>query len=190
MTYRLRRGTSAELRRVVRKEIGKAAGEMRAPDRQARAVHEARKRLKKIRATLRLVREELGGTVYRKESRALRNAAQSLSRERDFQVQLQALQKLRRHFPRRQATPVFAVSRAVILQNWKDAANHDRRRPARAKWAAELKAARRRVKQWPVGHLRRTDFGRGLKELYRRGRKAFRVAETDPTVDHLHACRK
>ena len=43
------------------------------------SIHEARKELKKARATLRLLRDALGKKAYKRENTALRDAARPLS---------------------------------------------------------------------------------------------------------------
>ena len=45
--------------------------------------HDARKQLKQARAVLRLLRAELGDTVYRRENRVLRDASRTISPLRD-----------------------------------------------------------------------------------------------------------
>ena len=52
------------------------------------AVHSARKDMKKLRALLRLVRGELGASVYRRENARFREAAATLAGLRDADVML------------------------------------------------------------------------------------------------------
>lgn len=51
--------------------------------------HDVRKRCKTVRALLRLIRDEVGKDVYRRENRALRDAARALSPVRDAAVLIQ-----------------------------------------------------------------------------------------------------
>src|ERR1700710_2227127 len=61
----------------------------RAEEDPVKAVHEARKHLKKTRALLRLVRPALGKQAYRRENDALRAAGLALSGTRDADVLVQ-----------------------------------------------------------------------------------------------------
>src|SRR5687768_16074016 len=63
------------------------------------AVHEARKDMKKLRATLKLVRPVLGDETYRRENGRFRDAARALSDVRDAQVRAQTLDALAERFP-------------------------------------------------------------------------------------------
>lgn len=64
---------------VARRQIAKAleALEDRSPSDQV--IHDARKELKKARATLRLLRDALGDTVYRRENEAYGNGRKALA---------------------------------------------------------------------------------------------------------------
>src|SRR6266550_5872735 len=75
------------IRRILRKEIEKALGAVdsaRSPTDEG--IHDARKRLKRARAALRLIREALGDREYRRENRILRDAARPLSEIRDAKI--------------------------------------------------------------------------------------------------------
>src|SRR6185437_4230638 len=62
------------------------------------SVHEARKDLKRARATLRLLREALGNSTYKRENAAIRDAARPLSEVRDGRVLLDALRSLVKYY--------------------------------------------------------------------------------------------
>src|SRR5512132_2901573 len=59
------------------------------------SVHEARKELKRARSTLRILRDAIGKTAYRRSNQRLRDAAGPLSRVRDAKVLLDAAARLR-----------------------------------------------------------------------------------------------
>src|ERR1700744_220986 len=85
-------------RRIARHRLESALellGQRRASD---HSVHAARKELKKARATLRLVRDALGTSTYKKENAALRDAARPLGEIRDAQVLRDALKSLIGHY--------------------------------------------------------------------------------------------
>ena len=86
MAYRLkkREGIATGVRRIVHAELARAIDELEAnrSDDAGTAVHEARKHLKKTRAALRLVRDDLGAGLRRDENAALRDAQAAWRRSR------------------------------------------------------------------------------------------------------------
>jgi CHAD domain-containing protein len=90
----LRRSQSGTrgVRRVVRTQIGaalEALGERGLSSDET--IHDTRKRLKRVRAGLRLLREAMGEGRYRRENALIRDAARPLTELRDAKVLLDAL---------------------------------------------------------------------------------------------------
>src|SRR5215470_11897599 len=81
-------------RRIARRQVRSALKKLGRGTTSDRSVHSARKELKKARATLRLLRDALGRSTYKKENAALRDAARPLSEVRDGRVLLDALNSL------------------------------------------------------------------------------------------------
>ena len=167
------------LRRIARGRIDHAVAELRGETdgSPADAVHEARKDMKKLRALLRLARDELGEDVYRRENECFRDAARRLSGVRDADVMLDTLGSLGRPFP--------------ALRDTLKAHRRGERSVADAEGVvAVLTDACARVEVWP---LRRDDFGAmegGLRRTYRRGRRALEAVEDQPATEDLHEWRK
>src|SRR2546430_1303607 len=82
------------LARVARGRIRHALGQLDDGHDPDKAVHEARKDMKKLRALVRLMRPELGGKAYRRENARFREVARSLSGVRDAKAMLEALDAL------------------------------------------------------------------------------------------------
>src|SRR4051812_4537805 len=84
-----------EIRRIARKEISAIVKQLatRGPQNEGESLHEARKHLKKIRALLRLLRDDLGDRTYRKENRSFRDVGRVLSPRRDAEVLVKTLEK-------------------------------------------------------------------------------------------------
>ena len=99
MAPRLRRsesgvaGVQCMLRRETKRAV-RAMGCGHAP--RGEAIHDARKRLKKARAALRLARAALSKDEYRWENDTLRDAARPLSEVRDAQALIDTLDDLAR----------------------------------------------------------------------------------------------
>jgi CHAD domain-containing protein len=97
MAFALKKGESVArgVKRIVRDELGKAVDGLRHGEARDEMIHDARKRLKKVRAVLRLVRDGLGDHQYRRENTAFRDAARPLTHLRDSKVLLDALAGLK-----------------------------------------------------------------------------------------------
>ena len=150
-----------------------------------RAVHEARKDMKKLRSLLRLVRSGTEGRVRTRENEALRDVGRSLSGVRDADVMLATLGDLEESFPGDLPAEVVAPLRQQLEA-------HRSGITVEGTETAELELARirDRVRTWtPPGD----DFAvvrDGLERAYRRGRRALRAAREDPTAENLHEWRK
>lgn len=142
-------------------------------------VHEARKALKRLRALVRLLRDELGEQSYERESALLRDAGRRLARARDAEVLLSTLQDLiARHQGKLASRRGVLRLRARLLQErdgaaalaLADSATH-------AGTLAELRAMRARVGEWRLaepGGIEAVEPA--LERLYGRGRKRMRRA--------------
>ena len=178
-------------RRIARRQVKSALQKLGRKDTSDRAVHSARKELKKARATLRLLRDALGRSTYKKENAALRDAARPLSEVRDGRVLLDALNSVLEYYG--------APAAALPLTNFKRALSRrrtelrhkilDERGPLRAARKA-LRDIRSRSGKWHVGRHGWSVLGAGLKRTYVTGRSAFAQAMATPTDEHLHEWRK
>jgi CHAD domain-containing protein len=185
-SYRLLDGESVPggIARVARGRIGHALGQLNNGDDPDKAVHEARKDMKKLRAVLRLTRPELGGKAYRRENARFREVARSLSGVRDAKAMLNALDALE------EGGLPGATAGRVRRELEKNKASLVRDEQAVKAAVDELEAAREQVADWP---LERDDWGAiegGLRRIYRQGRRRMREAENDPSNEALHEWRK
>ena len=99
--FRLKRKESEKegIRRVAHGRAEDAVELLRDEDADpVEAVHEARKDLKKLRATLKLVRPALGQQAYGRENARFRDAGRALSDVRDAQVLADTLDALAERF--------------------------------------------------------------------------------------------
>src|SRR5438309_11782833 len=105
---KLREPLADGLKRIFCEEIGAAVGLCRHPAKQRGVtVHEVRKHLKKLRAALRLTKNEVGKNRCTSKDRCLRVIGRLVSDLRDAHVRLQTLIQLRdgaeQQFPRFEA---------------------------------------------------------------------------------------
>lgn len=141
-------------------------------------VHDTRKALKRLRALLALLRDELGAKPYRRENAALRECARRLAGARDAEVMLATLDSLvARDSGRLQRSAAVRTLHAQLLAERDAAATHAIGDPrVRAEVLGELRAVRARVERWQLRERHFKLVGPGLERIYRRGRSDMRVA--------------
>jgi CHAD domain-containing protein len=147
-------------------------------------VHDARKDMKKLRALLRLVRGEIGEKVFRRESACFRDAARELSGVRDADVMLATLADLEERY----GAEVGGIRQELEAHRLRTTGGG--RKQAAKVATAMLKEARARVADWPLERDSFEALEDGLRRSYRRGRRDWRAAESDPSTENLHEWRK
>jgi CHAD domain-containing protein len=156
----------------------------------ATAVHEARKSLKRLRAVVRLARDELGDYVYRRDNRAFRDAGRRLSGARDSRVLLDTLKNVSERHPEEAPREGLLPFRRMLLSQHANAQRRLQADDAAAEVLRELREVRGRVPYWPLEREGIESLAPGFERIYRRGRKAYRVARKEPTTANLHELRK
>src|SRR5258705_11315646 len=96
---RPRKAIGEEFRRVARQELGRAAASLRGA-RASSKVHDARKRVKKVRAVVKLMGEAHKGP-WTKADKRLRTAGRVLSDLRDSDAIVETFDGLRQRNPKR-----------------------------------------------------------------------------------------
>jgi len=155
------------------------------------AVHDTRKRLKRLRACLRLTRDALGEETYDRENTAFRMAGRRLSGARDAQVLVETLDALTKHFADELPRAVTEKLRARLHDEHEQATAAMRDDDATiAATLGELEGARTRAAGWTLDPDGFAALKPGLRRIYRRGRKRIRAARADTTTENLHEARK
>ncbi|HEY2158704.1 MAG TPA: CHAD domain-containing protein, partial [Isosphaeraceae bacterium] len=123
MSARLKPGESPRkgLRRIIRGQIDKALDELANPTEPAETVHSARKRLKRLRALLRLARDGMDRATYGREKERLRDAARPLAEARDAAVLVATLDHLVERSSDLGQHEAVAQVRDALLQRKSDA---------------------------------------------------------------------
>ncbi len=154
------------------------------------AVHEARKSLKRLRTTVRLARDELGDEVYRRENDTFRDAARRLAGARDSQVLLETLDAISERYPGEAPPARLKAFRRTLGGQHASAQRRLKDGAPRAEVVTELREARARVPEWPLEEESLGALAPGFRQIYRRGRRAYRTARKDPSSENLHELRK
>jgi CHAD domain-containing protein len=192
MPYRLERDESviAGLQRVARDEMESSGAKLGGRERISRdkAIHEARKSMKKVRALLRLMKDELRG-VDPGENVRLRDIARRLSHYRDAFVMVETFDDLKKHF-RAEASRKFRGVRPALIKRRNEAVRDENRRIVLDHAAAALTLAASRVARWKLKTEGYAALAPGLERTFRAGRAALALATENPTADNLHDLRK
>ena len=168
-------------------EVGSAAANPADED----AIHDCRKRCKKIRGLIRLVRPALDQATYRAANEAFRDAARELSSLRDAQALLATFDSVVAVPTEPPRLDDFESVRAELVRRAGAEPDGDDAGASTFERAGDLLRA---------GHdlvvdadLHADGWGAvrgGLAQTYRRGRDALEVVYDDPTPDNFHELRK
>lgn len=193
MAFRIRGKESVEesVRRIACEQIDKAIGEIGDDllDRHE-AVHQVRKRCKKVRALIRLVRPQLGDT-YDLENDWYRDSAGLLSYVRDAQSIIETHDKLVDRFDDQIDREAFSSIRRQLTARRRRVAEDEVGLDKRLEeFLARMHEARRRVAAWRLPDDGFAAVQGGLAKTYGRGRRAMKAAYGNPTGESFHEWRK
>ena len=155
-------------------------------DDPVRAVHDARKAIKKERSLLRLASGAMSTQQRRRENAALREAARELSGTRDADVMIATLDGLADRF----AGQLPAKTIDAIREQLGPRSGQRTGSALEARAVQELGALRVRVDDWKLSRGGWKAIDRGLVHSYTRGRKAFARARARRSTEALHDWRK
>ncbi len=189
MAYRFKASdTSVQdgLRRIACDQIDKAIRESHSGD--GEAVHDVRKRCKKLRGLLRLVRPAMPD--YAKENAAVRDIACAFAALRDAEVMVGTYDRLAQHyedqidrnavsFVRRQLTMTLNAVRGDADLGEKLASTRE-----------ALLETRHRAEQWKTDRDGFAAIEGGLAKTYKRARSAMERAAKRPSGARFHDWRK
>lgn len=176
--------TASTVKRLCRKQIANARGWVSQGNRP-KAVHGMRKEIKRLRAAIQLVRQDVARKDYHRVNRGLRATARSLAASRDARVMLKAFEDLTGSGADR-----FAGLRKELRRQNRRESRRIRESDVVENADEKLRRAKRRIKRlelkadgWPAVEP-------GLRRSYQRGREAWQMAEGSPSPENFHEWRK
>ena len=184
--------------RTVRRQIEKALKHLRVRRKpqergasENAAVPEIRKCFKRVRAALRLVREELGDDVYREENWCFRDAARPLAEVRDAQALIETVDNLTQQFEEAIEPGSLAKIHTALLANQQEVTRRVLDEESACATVEEV-AIRMlaRLQDWKIERDGWVALESGLRRVYRTGHRALALAVKDPSVANLHEWRK
>lgn len=196
MAYRLRDDEPIVdgLVRIVLEQIDRALAEVANPQLpRPEAVHEVRKRCKKIRGLLRLARASLLN-IYQAEDDWFRDASRKLAGMRQADATLVVLESLRSGKSRRLADQVVNRMRESLATCHQGAGQAPDADAPLAEFSSAMQEARGRVEQSASQHTGSDESVAavldGFRRTYRRGRRALKIAQQVQADEYLHEFRK
>ncbi len=192
MSYRFQVNESLAdgLPRIVGEQVERALAELKGAETNLpEAVHQVRKRCKKVRGVLRLVRGSFFAS-YKQENAWFRDLARGLSGARDRQATLTCFDKLRDHFGEDLETDAFSAVRHALAERRADAHEGAELSHRVRETITALEQARGRVVGWRLDDDSFASVEKGLGRTYRRARKALRASYKSPTPEQFHEWRK
>jgi CHAD domain-containing protein len=191
MAYRLEReeAISAGLKRVLCEQIESAGDYLSGKKKTTRdeAIHTARKSIKKVRATLRLARKDMGES--RLEHARLRDTAARISEFRDAFAIIATFDALKKKYSEAGGARLSSI-RAGLLRRRRESARKGDTGPVLKAAAEALRKTLKRVAKWRLKSDGFAAIGPGLEETYRAGRRALAATRKDGSAEKFHELRK
>jgi CHAD domain-containing protein len=175
-------------KRAMREQIERAISELgRTPPLRDVSVHEARKELKRARSALRLLRDAIGETAYRRVNERLRDAARPLARVRDAKVLIEVVETLRAETKQASRRAELVSLEQKLRRERRQARSEVLKRPARLREIQRsLDSVLSNSRPWRTP----TDdsLRRGIERIYRELHQQIPLLGClHPLGDHLHA---
>jgi len=170
------------LRRMAGEQLDKMLAAYDGADDPTQAIHELRKRSKRIRALIRLVGPAF--PAFRVENAALRDAASGLSRTRDSQALIEVFD----HLVAPRANGRFVRARAGLVDDCRDLTADGR--DAVETFVEAARAMRLRAENWSLETSGFSALRKGLASTYGDARLGMRDARADHDPVVLHEWRK
>ena len=181
---------SNEIRRIVLQQLDRATSELTSigdPE-SDEAIHDARRRVKKIRAIIRLVRPVLG-KEYRADP-ALRRVSKLLAPVADGQGVIDTLNQMLKRYRRELPPKTAEAIRSDLVDRGRRIDSQASKDGVLEKAQMTLRAERQRVKRWKLNADGFRAVAPGLKASVRRARSAMVDAWLHPTASHHHTWRR
>ncbi|GGC88963.1 CHAD domain-containing protein [Halopseudomonas salina] len=193
MAYRIkpRKSATKQVRRVALERLHKARKALMLPPQdRARGIHQARKRLKEVRALIRLVRKPLGET-FKEENRRFRNINRKLSSMRDAGALIEIWDILADAEPERFASQEKRdVRQRLVVRGQDGGQTVEESHQILNEVIEDLAKAEDAVAAWPAKGETFALVSDGLKRTTADGRRALEAACDSVSDDRLHDWRK
>lgn len=176
-----------QLRRIFRELTFEAVEAISKPAIGMEDVHDARRCIKRARATLRLMRSVIGEVNFTREDNTLKAAADSLDALRDSEVALQTIDDLIERCKSGRTRARLQSCRLQLQQAHRESQASQGTSVSQA--VALLETAATQSRDWTISDAWYS-ITEAVEQAYRRARRAYRQAGDSPDQSTLHALRK
>ncbi len=180
-----------KIKQTIKEEISKAIDALERKENKAEAIHYARKRMKVVRAYLRLIRFALGKKQYKKQNIFFRDIGRKMAALRDHEVLIEKLEILENKATEENLKTVI---QDLIKNECNEYTQHKHlfinQNNILDGVIRQLKESRENILNLPVNGDTFTFIRPGLKKVYNRGHKAFRKAYKTKGIEEFHEFRK
>ncbi|GAA4325593.1 CHAD domain-containing protein [Pontixanthobacter gangjinensis] len=155
------------------------------------AVHDIRKRLKKLRALARIVRDEMGEENYKHINIYFRDLGRELSDFRDLTAHLETIELLRERYGQFLYVNFFKPVSSQ-LEKERDAMEKELKKKNffSEHLVEKLEYAQKDLVKWPVSSNDIQIILPSIERVYGRGKKALETAYANPSKENFHEWRK
>lgn len=165
---------AAGVHRMARAEVDGALARLRDPRYDANeALHDARTRLRKVRALLRLVQDAVGIELHETEDADYREVVGLLDPARESYMAVRTVEALRSDFTEVLRPSAFVDLQARLEERHHRILRHTLREGVVPEAIARLEVARSRIDGWPLEMADDRVLERGLRRAYERGYAAM-----------------
>lgn len=153
------------------------------------AVHEARKSFKKIRACLRLIRDEI--EYYSSENKWFRDRGREISDIRDATANIEALDELKQQYDSDLYKNSFNDLRKSLLARRREMADQVLHTEKRLKKIHDTIVEKiKEIPGWPLDIQSFEDIRPSIKRTYARGLKGLHDSQENGDIEDFHEWRK
>ncbi len=165
---------AAGVHRMALEEVDNALARLRDPRYDANeALHDARIRLRKVRALLRLVHDAIGAELHELEDADYRDVLALLDPARESYIAVRTVEHLRADFAEVLRPSAFVDLQARLEERHHRILRHTLREGVVPEAIARLEGARERIGGWPLEMADDRVLERGLRRAYERGYAAM-----------------
>ena len=194
MNYRFEIGNSIEheIKRVMLERFDQTIDRFHEDDLNFdEAIHQLRKNMKKVRGALRLVRDVIGKSQYKEMNIAARDIARLGAEIRESKVRVETMNKLNAHF-NEEITGQFypAITHKLKIEHNKLKNRLTEQENISEQIVQQLNEVKMDMEKLSIPEEGFNAFYDGLKRVYKRGLKAMKSAQIDPTTENHHEWRK
>ncbi|WP_108172100.1 CHAD domain-containing protein [Christiangramia gaetbulicola] len=155
------------------------------------AIHDIRKRFKKLRALARLVRDEMGEENYKEINIYFRDLGREISDLRDLTAHIETLNVLRERYGNHLYVNFFNPIITQLEKERDKMENEFRSQNFFSEYLPEkLKHAQEDLIKWPVNSNDIQVILPSIQRVYERGQKALNNSYENPTTENFHEWRK